>query len=112
MNRQFEYTSVMQDLHFTPHKGGDRGPGGGGGTGRASPEAAAHRPDCADRCMPDRGAGGERRGNRRFESAIDVFSPIFGGSSAAQTEIIDKKSAYPVGASDTDNGVPRSPPTP
>ena len=34
---------------------------------------------------------------------MEVFSPLFGGA-PAQTEIIDKI-GYPVGASDTDNGV-------
>ena len=38
-----------------------------------------------------------------LEFAVEAFAPIFGGS-AAQTEIIDKI-GYPVGASDTDNGV-------
>ena len=38
-----------------------------------------------------------------LKSAAEAFAPIFGGS-AAQTEIIDKI-GYPVGASDTDNGV-------
>ena len=38
-----------------------------------------------------------------LRSAAEVFSPLFGGA-PAQTEIIDKI-GYPVGASDTDNGV-------
>ena len=38
-----------------------------------------------------------------LRSAVEVFSPLFGGA-PAQTEIIDKI-GYPVGASDTDNGV-------
>ncbi len=38
-----------------------------------------------------------------LRSAAEVFSPLFGGS-PAQTEIIDKI-GYPIGASDTDNGV-------
>lgn len=38
-----------------------------------------------------------------LKSAAEAFAPIFGGS-AAQTEIIDKI-GYPVGASDTDNGI-------
>ena len=38
-----------------------------------------------------------------LKSAVEVFSPLFGGA-PAQTEIIDKI-GYPVGACDTDNGV-------
>ena len=38
-----------------------------------------------------------------LRSAVEVFSPLFGGA-PAQTEIIDQI-GYPVGASDTDNGV-------
>ena len=38
-----------------------------------------------------------------LKSAAEAFAPIF-GTSAAQTEIIDKI-GYPIGASDTDNGI-------
>ena len=104
MNRQFEYTSVMQDLHFTPQQKVEI-------AARAA-EAAQAAPRRKRRpigrtaliaaCLTvvlavSAGATGV------LKSAIDVFSPIFGGS-AAQTEIIDKI-GYPVGASDTDNGV-------
>ena len=104
MNRQFEYTSAMQDLHFTPQQKVEI-------AARAA-EAAQAAPRRKRRpigrtaliaaCLTvvlavSAGATGV------LKSAIDVFSPIFGGS-AAQTEIIDKI-GYPVGASDTDNGV-------
>ena len=104
MNRQFEYTSAMQDLHFTPQQKVEI-------AARAA-EAAQAAPRRKRRpigrtaliaaCLTvvlavSAGATGV------LKSAIDVFSPIFGGS-AAQTEIIDKI-GYPIGASDTAGGV-------
>ena len=64
------------------------------------PPSAAHG---VDRRLPDGGPGGDRRRHRRPQVRRGGLCPIFGGS-AAQTEIIDKI-GYPVGASDTDNGV-------
>lgn len=104
MNSQFEYKDAMNALHYT---------------------------DAQKALLAERAAQAARKAQKRsrrpllrtaliaacltaalavtagatgvLKSAAEAFAPIFGGS-AAQTEIIDKI-GYPVGASDTDNGV-------
>lgn len=104
MNSQFEYKDAMNALHYT---------------------------DAQKALLAERAAQTARKAQKRsrrpllrtaliaacltaalavtagatgvLKSAAGGFAPIFGGS-AAQTEIIDKI-GYPVGASDTDNGV-------
>lgn len=104
MNSQFEYKDAMHALHYT---------------------------DAQKALLAERAAQTARKAQKRsrrpllrtaliaacltaalavtagatgvLKSAAEAFAPIFGGS-AAQTEIIDKI-GYPVGASDTDNGV-------
>ena len=107
MNRQFEYTEAMNGLHFTQEQKA--------AIAARAAEAAQRQTQTARRsrrhigrtaviaaCLAvvltvTAGATG------MLQSAVDVLSPLFGGS-PAQTEIIDKI-GYPVGASDTDNGV-------
>ena len=108
MNEAFEYTEAMNGLRFTEEE----------------KAAIAARAAAAARAQ----TGARPRRSRRhigrtaltaaclalaltatagatgvLKSAAEVFAPLFGGS-PAQTEIIDQI-GYPVGASDTDNGV-------
>ena len=108
MNSQFEYQEALNGLHFTDEQKA--------AIARRAAEAAARQTRTARRSR--------RRPIRRtvliaaclvlaltatagatgvLKSAVEVFAPLFGGA-PAQTEIIDKI-GYPVGASDTDNGV-------
>ena len=107
MNSQFEYQEALNSLRFTDEQKA--------AIARRAAQAAARQAQPARRtrkplrrtvlvaaCLvlaltATAGAAGVLR------SAVEVFSPLFGGS-PAQTEIIDKI-GYPVGASDTDNGV-------
>ena len=109
MNSQFEYQESLNALHFTDEQKTS--------IARRAAEAAQQQSRQARHthrrpvrrmaliaaaavlvlAMGTAGATGILR------SAVEVFSPLFGGS-PAQTEIIDKI-GYPVGASDTDNGV-------
>ena len=108
MNSQFEYQEALNGLHFTDEQKA--------AIARRAAEAAARQTRTAQRprrrpirrtvliaaCLvlaltATAGATGVLR------SAVEVFSPLFGGA-PAQTEIIDKI-GYPVGACDTDNGV-------
>ena len=106
MNEQFEYTEAMNGLHFTEEQKAAI-------AARAAEAARTQtRPRRSRRpigrtaliaaCLAltltaTAGATGV------LKSAAEVFAPLFGGS-PAQTEIIDQI-GYPVGASDTDNGV-------
>ena len=106
MNRQFEYTEAMNGLHFTEEQKAAI-------AARAAEEARQQAQPRRTRRPIGRmaviaaclavvltvGAGA----TGVLQSAAEVLSPLFGGS-PAQTEIIDKI-GYPVGASDTDNGV-------
>ena len=109
MNSQFEYQESLNSLRFTDEQ----------------KEAIARRAAEAARQQTRQARPAHRRPVRRMalvaaaavlvlamgtagatgilRSAVEVFSPLFGGAHA-QTEIIDKI-GYPVGASDTDNGV-------
>ena len=109
MNSQFEYQESLNSLRFTDEQ----------------KEAIARRAAEAARQQTRQARPAHRRPVRRMalvaaaavlvlamgtagatgilRSAVEVFSPLFGGS-PAQTEIIDQI-GYPVGASDTDNGV-------
>ena len=108
MNGPFEYTEAMNGLHFTEEQKA--------AIAARAAEAARARTEAPPRrrrrpigrtaliaaCLvvaltATAGATGV------LKSAAEVFSPLFGGS-PAQTEIIDQI-GYPVGASDTDNGV-------
>lgn len=105
MNRAFEYQETLENLHFSPEQKAQI-------AARAA-EAARNgqtrrvrrpigRTAVIAACLTavlavSAGATGV------LKSAAEAFAPIFGGS-AAQTEIIDKI-GYPVGASDTDQGV-------
>ena len=109
MNSQFEYQESLNSLRFTDEQ----------------KEAIARRAAQAARQQTRQARPAHRRPVRRMalvaaaavlvlamgtagatgilRSAVEVFSPLFGGA-PAQTEIIDQI-GYPVGASDTDNGV-------
>ena len=109
MNSQFEYQESLNSLRFTDEQ----------------KEAIARRAAEAARQQTRQARPAHRRPVRRMalvaaaavlvlamgtagatgilRSAVEVFSPLFGGA-PAQTEIIDQI-GYPVGASDTDNGV-------
>ena len=109
MNSQFEYQESLNSLRFTDEQ----------------KEAIARRAAEAAQQQARQARHTHRRPVRRMaliaaaavlvlavgtagatgilRSAVEVFSPLFGGA-PAQTEIIDKI-GYPVGASDTDNGV-------
>lgn len=105
MNRQCDYQRTLDSLHFTPEQKSD--------IARRALQAAQEQQSRTRR--PIRRtvliaaaavlvlAVGTAGATGILKSAAEVFAPIFGGS-AAQTEIIDKI-GYPVGASDTDNGV-------
>ena len=105
MNNLFEYKENLDALHFTPEQKAAIAT-------RAAEAAAAQSAPVRRRpilrtaliaaCLAvvlgvTAGATGI------LKSAAEAFAPIF-GTSAAQTEIIDQI-GYPVGASDTDNGV-------
>lgn len=103
-DNQFEYASAMERLSYTTEQKAElaRRVSQAAGTqrkvhrripGRAVLVAAALTAALAVTA----GASGV------LKSAVEVFSPIFGGS-AAQTEIIDQI-GYPIGASATDNGI-------
>ena len=104
MNSQFEYKDAMHTLRYTDAQKAllaERA-----AQAARQTERHAHRPllrtaliaACLTAALAvTAGAAGV------LKSAAEAFAPIFGGS-AAQTEIIDKI-GYPVGASDTDNGV-------
>lgn len=104
MNNLFEYKQEMNNLRFTPEQ-----------KVRLAEIAAE-------------AASGEKRRSRRpfgkivmlaaclaivlaasagaagvLQSAVDAFSPLFGGT-VAQTEVIEKI-GHPIGASDSDNGI-------
>ena len=109
MNSQFEYQESLNGLRFTDEQ----------------KEAIARRAAQAAQQQSRQARPAHRRPVRRMalvaaaavlvlamgtagatgilRSAVEVFSPLFGGA-PAQTEIIDQI-GYPVGASDTDNGV-------
>ena len=111
MNRPFEYQESLNALHFTDEQKA--------AIARRAAEAAQRQTQTARRTRahhrPVRRmaliaaaavlvlAVGTAGATGILKSAVEVFSPLFGGA-PAQTEIIDKI-GYPVGASDTDNGV-------
>ena len=109
MNSQFEYQEALNGLHFTDEQKA--------AIARRAAEAAARqtRPARHTHHRPIRRmaliaaaavlvlAVGTAGATGILRSAVEVFSPLFGGA-PAQTEIIDKI-GYPVGACDTDNGV-------
>lgn len=108
MNRQFEYKSAMDSLRFTDEQKRQMA------ESAAQAAEAVQKENCRTARRPfgriaviaacaavllvmSAGATGALR------PLADVFAPIFGGT-AAQTEVIDRI-GYPIGASDTDNGV-------
>ena len=111
MNNQFEYQESLNALHFTDEQKA--------AIARRAAEAAQRQTQAARRTRahhrPVRRmaliaaaavlvlAVGTAGATGILKSGVEVFSPLFGGA-PAQTEIIDKI-GYPVGASDTDNGV-------
>jgi len=108
MNEQFEYKSAMDSLHFTDEQKRRmaRSAAEAAERGREETRRTARRPlgrmaviaACAAALLVvSAGATGALR------PLADVFGPIFGGGTA-QTEVIDRI-GYPIGASDTDNGV-------
>ncbi|WP_455583119.1 DUF4179 domain-containing protein [Dysosmobacter sp.] len=103
MNELFEYTTALDGLRFTPEQKTRLAARAAAGAApcrhsrRSLGRAALIAACLAAALMVGAGAAGV------LKPAVDVFAPLFGGS-AAQTEIIDKI-GYPVGASDTDNGV-------
>ena len=104
MNSQFEYRDSMNALHYTDAQKAllaERA-AQAARKAQARPRRPLLRTALIAACLTaalavTAGAAGV------LKSAAEAFAPIFGGS-AAQTEIIDKI-GYPVGASDTDNGV-------
>lgn len=104
MSNPFEYKDAMNALHYTDEQKALLAAQAAQAACRA--ERRTHRPllrtaliaACLTAALAvTAGATGV------LKSAAEAFAPIFGGS-AAQTEIIDKI-GYPIGASDTDNGV-------
>ena len=104
MNSQFEYKDAMDSLHYTDQQKAllaERAAQAARRTGQRT-RRPLFRTALIAACLTaalavTAGATGV------LKSAAEAFAPIFGGS-AAQTEIIDKI-GYPIGASDTDNGV-------
>ena len=106
MNRQFEYTEAMNGLHFTEEQKAAIAARAAEAAWQQAQPRRTRRPigrmAVIAACLAvvlTVGAGA----TGVLQSAAEVLSPLFGGS-PAQTEIIDKI-GYPVGASDTDNGV-------
>ena len=105
MNSPFEYQESLNSLHFTEEEKA--------AIARRAAEAAREQTRPARRPVRRIAliaaaavlvlAVGTAGATGILRSAAEVFSPLFGGA-PAQTEIIDKI-GYPVGASDTDNGV-------
>ena len=109
MNSQFEYQESLNALHFTDEQKA--------AIARRAAQAAQqqarqaqpthHRPVRRMALIAAAAvlvlAVGTAGATGVLRSAVEVFSPLFGGA-PAQTEIIDQI-GYPVGASDTDNGV-------
>lgn len=104
MNDQFEYKSAMDSLRFTDEQ--KRQLAKNAASAAARQTRRVRRPigrtilvaACIAAVLAiSAGAAGV------LKTAAESFSGIFGGS-AAQTEIIDRI-GYPIGASDTDNGV-------
>ncbi len=105
MNSPFEYQESLNSLHFTEEQKA--------AIARRAAEAARKQTRPARRPVRRMAliaaaavlvlAVGTAGATGILRSAVEVFSPLFGGA-PAQTEIIDKI-GYPVGASDTDNGV-------
>lgn len=105
MNSSFEYQESLNSLHFTEEEKA--------AIARRAAEAARKQTRPARRPVRRIAliaaaavlvlAVGTAGATGILRSAAEVFSPLFGGA-PAQTEIIDKI-GYPVGASDTDNGV-------
>ena len=105
MNSPFEYQESLNSLHFTEEEKA--------AIARRAAEAARKQTRPARRPVRRIAliaaaavlvlAVGTAGATGILRSAAEVFSPLFGGA-PAQTEIIDKI-GYPVGASDTDNGV-------
>ena len=106
MNRQFEYTEALNGLHFTEEQKAAIAARAAEAAQQQAQPRQTRRPigrmAVIAACLAvvlTVGAGA----TGVLQSAVEVFSPLFGGS-PAQTEIIDQI-GYPVGASDTDNGV-------
>ena len=106
MNRQFEYTEAMSGLRFTDEqKAAIAARAAQTARQQTQPRRSRRhigRTAVIAACLvvvltATAGATGV------LQSAVEVLSPLFGGS-PAQTEIIDQI-GYPIGASDTDNGV-------
>ena len=105
MNSSFEYQESLNSLHFTEEEKA--------AIARRAAEAARKQTRPARRPVRRIAliaaaavlvlAVGTAGATGILRSAAEVFSPLFCGA-PAQTEIIDKI-GYPVGASDTDNGV-------
>lgn len=105
MNSSFEYQESLNSLHFTEEEKA--------AIARRAAEAARKQTRPARRPVRRIAliaaaavlvlAVGTAGATGILRSAAEVFSPLFGGA-PAQTETIDKI-GYPVGASDTDNGV-------
>lgn len=104
MNEVFEYKKALDELYFTPEQKAEI-------ARRAAKAAAEQQPRrsrpvwrtaliaAALAAVLAVGAGA----SGVLKTAVEALGPIFGGS-PAQTEVIDKI-GYPVGASDTDNGI-------
>lgn len=106
MNRQFDYQQELDALHFTQEQKAAIAVRAAQAAQAQMAQKKHHRPVWRTAAIAaalavvlavGAGASGVLR------SAAEVLGPIFGASSA-QTEIIDKI-GYPVGASDTDNGI-------
>ncbi len=106
MNSPFEYQESLNSLHFTEEQKA--------AIARRAAQAAQQQARRTHRRPVRRMAliaaaavlvlaVGTAGATGILRSAVEVFSPLFGGA-PAQTEIIDQI-GYPVGASDTDNGV-------
>ena len=109
MNSQFEYQESLNSLRFTDEqKEAIARRAAEAAQRQAQPARRTHRRPVRRMALIAAAAVlvlavGTAGATGILKSAVEVFSPLF-GRSPAQTEVIDKI-GYPVGASDTDNGV-------
>ena len=109
MNSQFEYQESLNSLRFTDEqKAAIARRAAQAAQQQARQARPAHRRPVRRMALIAAAAVlvlavGTAGATAILRSAVEVFSPLFGGA-PAQTEIIDQI-GYPVGASDTDNGV-------
>ena len=102
MNALFEYRNSLDTLRFTPEQKAALATGAAEAAKRSHRRRPLWRTAVIAACLTAALAVGAGASGV-LKSAVEVFTPIFGGS-AAQTEVIDKI-GHPIGAGDTDNGI-------